>query len=350
MITPFSVIQVRATLTRGRLTGVETRRAERRRAAHRGAQRARRADPARGGAAGGQRRHRRRLGRDVHERDLDRVAAGAIDGRRAVAERVEHVMGMPVRVDVARRAPSRGDRRRRSPGCASSTRTSARTPATARSAASGRGELRARDAHPLVREVLGRCEALRCETGGYFDARAPPGALDPSGFVKGWAVDRAARAARRGRRARFCVDAGGDVRAARRAAGASGSATRDAPRRARRGARAARRARSRPRAPTSAARTSSIRTRAAPPRGALSVTVLGPDLGHRRRLRDGRLRDGRARPGLDRRARGYDAMTILAGDRVLATPGFLRHCAGGSVAASLARSHDRCSPRADRRR
>ena len=32
--TPFSVIQVRATLTRGRLTGVETRRAHRRRAAH----------------------------------------------------------------------------------------------------------------------------------------------------------------------------------------------------------------------------------------------------------------------------------------------------------------------------
>jgi hypothetical protein len=28
-------------------------------------------------------------------------------------------------------------------------------------------------------------------------------------------------------------------------------------------------------------------------------------------------------------------MTILEGGRVLATPGFLRHCAGGSVAASV---------------
>src|SRR3712207_4960481 len=53
-----------------------------------------------------------------------------------------------------------------------------------------RGELAARDAHPLVREVLARCERLREETGGYFDARAR-GPLDPSGLVKGWAVDRA---------------------------------------------------------------------------------------------------------------------------------------------------------------
>ena len=29
-------------------------------------------------------------------------------------------------------------------------------------------------------------------------------------------------------------------------------------------------------------------------------------------------------------------MTILPGERVLSTPGLLRHCAGGSVAATLA--------------
>ena len=52
-----------------------------------------------------------------------------------------------------------------------------------------RGELAEAGAHPLVREVLERCEALRAETGGYFDARAD--GLDPSGLVKGWAVDRA---------------------------------------------------------------------------------------------------------------------------------------------------------------
>jgi thiamine biosynthesis lipoprotein len=60
--------------------------------------------------------------------------------------------------------------------------------------------------HPLVREVLARCEELRVETDGWFDARAG-GRLDPSGYVKGWAVERAAAFGR----GRFLIDAGGDV-------------------------------------------------------------------------------------------------------------------------------------------
>ena len=67
-----------------------------------------------------------------------------------------------------------------------------------------RGELD--DPHPLVREVLARCEQLRVETGGWFDVRAT-GRLDPSGYVKGWAVERAAAFGRD----RFLIDAGGDV-------------------------------------------------------------------------------------------------------------------------------------------
>jgi thiamine biosynthesis lipoprotein len=60
--------------------------------------------------------------------------------------------------------------------------------------------------HPLVRSVLARCEALRVETGGLFDVRAG-GRLDPSGYVKGWAVQRAARFGR----GLFLIDAGGDM-------------------------------------------------------------------------------------------------------------------------------------------
>ena len=62
---------------------------------------------------------------------------------------------------------------------------------------------RARGERGARRASSTRCSraARRCgaQTGGYFDACAT-GALDPSGLVKGWAVDRAARAARRGRR------------------------------------------------------------------------------------------------------------------------------------------------------
>ena len=68
----------------------------------------------------------------------------------------------------------------------------------------GRGERF--EPHPLVRSVLARCEALRAATGGWFDARAG-GRLDPSGYVKGWAVERAAAFGR----SRFLIDAGGDV-------------------------------------------------------------------------------------------------------------------------------------------
>src|SRR5829696_7108185 len=73
-----------------------------------------------------------------------------------------------------------------------------------------RGELAQRDTHPLVREVLGRCARLRLATGGYFDVRAA-GPLDPSGFVKGWAVDCAAELLAAAGARRFCIDAGGDV-------------------------------------------------------------------------------------------------------------------------------------------
>ena len=56
-----------------------------------------------------------------------------------------------------------------------------------------RGELAIGDAHPDVRVILARCDELRGETRGYFDARAADGqAIDPSGLVKGWSVDRVA--------------------------------------------------------------------------------------------------------------------------------------------------------------
>jgi thiamine biosynthesis lipoprotein len=54
-----------------------------------------------------------------------------------------------------------------------------------------RGELKVRECHPLVREVVGLCRQAREVTDGYFDARLP-GGYDPSGLVKGWAVERAA--------------------------------------------------------------------------------------------------------------------------------------------------------------
>src|SRR3954468_6303049 len=54
-----------------------------------------------------------------------------------------------------------------------------------------RGELTVADCRPEVDEVLRRCMALERATDGYFSVRVA-GRLDPSGLVKGWAVDGAA--------------------------------------------------------------------------------------------------------------------------------------------------------------
>ncbi len=51
----------------------------------------------------------------------------------------------------------------------------------------GRGELALPDAPPEIRMVLGDCDRWRERTDGWFDVNAG-GRLDPSGYVKGWAV------------------------------------------------------------------------------------------------------------------------------------------------------------------
>jgi thiamine biosynthesis lipoprotein len=58
-----------------------------------------------------------------------------------------------------------------------------------------RGELRLQDAEPRIREVAAHCEQAAQRTGGAFSAwlPGPDGAprFDPTGLVKGWAVEQA---------------------------------------------------------------------------------------------------------------------------------------------------------------
>ena len=72
------------------------------------------------------------------------------------------------------------------------------------------GTLAESDAHREVVAVLGRCTALRIVSDGRFDHQ-PERDLDPSGYVKGWAVERAAAILENAGLARFCIDAGGDI-------------------------------------------------------------------------------------------------------------------------------------------
>jgi FAD:protein FMN transferase len=76
-----------------------------------------------------------------------------------------------------------------------------------------RAELETDDCSADVRFVLGRCEALRIDSGGYFDVRATGlrGGLDPSGYVKGWAAEEAAFILEAAGARCYLINAGGDV-------------------------------------------------------------------------------------------------------------------------------------------
>jgi thiamine biosynthesis lipoprotein len=73
-----------------------------------------------------------------------------------------------------------------------------------------RNELAIADAHPDVHEVLAACCVLRAESAGAFNAWRD-GHLDPSGYVKGWAAERAADVLRAEGIRDFAINVGGDI-------------------------------------------------------------------------------------------------------------------------------------------
>lgn len=73
-----------------------------------------------------------------------------------------------------------------------------------------RGELRVRDADPTVAEVLDLSADLQHETGGYFVARRGA-AIDPTGVVKGWAIERASDLLRAAGSRNHVINGGGDL-------------------------------------------------------------------------------------------------------------------------------------------
>ncbi len=77
----------------------------------------------------------------------------------------------------------------------------------------GTGSIVEADLSPDVRWVLGACDELARTSDGAFDARRHrlDGIVDPSGFVKGWAVEEAARNLDAAGAANYLVIAGGDI-------------------------------------------------------------------------------------------------------------------------------------------
>lgn len=150
--------------------------------------------------------------------------------------RVEQVMGMPIIVDVHDASvPTAAldrvfDWFRRVDALFSTYRDDSEISLL------NRGMIALEGCSPIVRRVLEHCHRLRGATDGYFDHRAagawearrregvrgPFEAVDPSGLVKGWAVDGAAEILEQAGARSYCVDAAGDMRLAGRPPGCKG--------------------------------------------------------------------------------------------------------------------------------
>lgn len=77
----------------------------------------------------------------------------------------------------------------------------------------GRGELSLDECSLELRRVMALAEQLREETHGHFDVHGhrADGGLDPSGVVKGWAVEEAAWILDAAGARNYAINAGGDV-------------------------------------------------------------------------------------------------------------------------------------------
>lgn len=136
---------------------------------------------------------------------------------RGKAFRLDHVMGMPISIDIrdaqAHQDPDRAERAldasfselRRADATFSLWRSD--TPMARLSD----GRARLADMPDDVVEVLRRCVHAAAATGGAFTARRLDGRVDPTGLVKGWAVDRVGRILTEAGLRHWCINAAGDV-------------------------------------------------------------------------------------------------------------------------------------------
>jgi thiamine biosynthesis lipoprotein len=202
-----------------------------------------------------------------------------------------------------------------------------------------RGELSEADASPELRAVLALCETMRRATGGYFDARRhrTDGRPDPTGIVKGWSIERAARLLEVEGAGNYAINAGGDILA--RGEATPGHAWRVGIQHPRVADRVA---------AVLAIHAGAVATSGAyergdhivdphtgrPPAGLLSVSVYGPDLAIADAYATAAFAMGTDGPAWVAGQAGYGALAITVDDRIVWTPlidGLLRDPADPSL-------------------
>ena len=134
--------------------------------------------------------------------------------RLAPARYVEHVMGMPISLALRGRHTDDSAAHGAWAEALAALRDVDRVFSTYRAdsfvSRLARDEITVEDCPQEVAEVLALGEVARVQSLGAFDVRRG-GVLDPSGVVKGWAVERAARPLRALPETDVCLSAGGDL-------------------------------------------------------------------------------------------------------------------------------------------
>jgi thiamine biosynthesis lipoprotein len=74
-----------------------------------------------------------------------------------------------------------------------------------------RKEIHEADYSGEMHEIFSLAEKTASETAGFFDIKRPDGDIDPSGIVKGWAIQKAAELARRLGFDSYYLEIGGDI-------------------------------------------------------------------------------------------------------------------------------------------
>jgi thiamine biosynthesis lipoprotein len=120
------------------------------------------------------------------------------------------LMGMPITLEVADAGDAPDDLERVFAHFVHVDETFSTYKETSEVSTLNRGELSEDQCSDELKTVLALCEQTRQETDGYFDI-LHDGRRDPSGIVKGWAVQYAADILRERGFRNYYVDAGGDL-------------------------------------------------------------------------------------------------------------------------------------------
>ena len=119
-------------------------------------------------------------------------------------------MGMPVTIEILDPGVRRRDMGQVFAFFAQVDRTFSPDRETSGTSLLDRGVIKLGQASPEMRTLVALAEETHRETGGYFNV-VNNGHFNPVGIVKGWAIDRAAKALRRRGFSNFYVEAGGDT-------------------------------------------------------------------------------------------------------------------------------------------